>query len=415
MLRHLILLCAALSTLAAPAFAQSVGCATPSSMAHYFAPQFQSCAGTSVAVSETTLYARWNANTSHSLSCGSQTGGMLRYNNGNLELCNGTSWGTLASSASPQDRIVSGTSSVFVAGGGAVSVTVAGSNVANFGSGGLGITNINASGAISATGTGYFGGNVGIGTTSPGSIFEISSTNAIIRLTDGSTSTLQGSSGNMYYSTASTSRNHYFRGGSTNLMYIGGNGMIGIGNATPGATLQISGSLIVSTTGQNTSPSLYIGTNGQVGLATPNPSSTLHIYDTGDITTGSYAGITIGANTGSNLGIDNNEIVTKSNGSASTLYINNDGGAVIVAGLDTTPEVGIGKTVTTGVSLEVSGTVSATNVYSAGVMKMGKYAAQPVACSSTYDGMLALTSARRMCICDATSWKEINSATACTW
>lgn len=278
-----------MAALAGPAFAQSVGCATPSSMAHYFAPQFQSCAGTSVAVSETTLYARWNANTSHSLSCGSQTGGMLRYNNGGLELCDGTNWSTLASSASPQDRIVSGTSSVFVAGGGAVSVTVAGSNVANF------------------------------------------------------------------------------------------------------------------------------GTDGKIGLATPNPSSTLHIYDTGDITTSSYAGITIGTNTGSNLGIDNNEIVAKSNGSPSPLYLNMDGGAVYIGTNTKNGQIGVGQSVASGVSVEVSGTISATNVYSAGVMKMGKYAAQPVACSATYDGMIALTSARRMCICDATSWKEINSATACTW
>lgn len=80
------------------------------------------------------------------------------------------------SAAAASDRITSGTTSVVAANGGPVSVTIAGSNVANFGTGGLGITNINASGAISATGTGYFGGNVGIGTTTAAYTLDVSGT-----------------------------------------------------------------------------------------------------------------------------------------------------------------------------------------------------------------------------------------------
>lgn len=50
-----------------------------------------------------------------------------------------------------------------------------------------------------------------------------------------------------------------------------------------------------------------------------------------------------------------------------------------------------------------------------GYIKLKKHTTMPVACSSTYDGSLAMTSARRLCVCDGADWKEVNSATACAW
>jgi hypothetical protein len=58
-------------------------------------------------------------------------------------------------------------------------------------------------------------------------------------------------------------------------------GSVGIGTSTPAATLQVSGSLIVSSTLTNLTPSLYAGTDGRVGLGTATPSNTLHIKGAG--------------------------------------------------------------------------------------------------------------------------------------
>ncbi len=50
-----------------------------------------------------------------------------------------------------------------------------------------------------------------------------------------------------------------------------------------------------------------------------------------------------------------------------------------------------------------------------GYMKLRKNTVAPAACNGTYDGAIALTSARRMCVCNGTAWTEVNSANACAW
>lgn len=60
-------------------------------------------------------------------------------------------------------------------------------------------------------------------------------------------------------------------------MRITSAGRVGIGTITPTATLQISGSLIVSTTGQDTTPTLYAVTAGRLGIGTNAPSGTLDV------------------------------------------------------------------------------------------------------------------------------------------
>ncbi|MGU9982483.1 hypothetical protein ACJ4V0_20810 [Phreatobacter sp. HK31-P] len=99
------------------------------------------------------------------------------------------------------------------------------------------------------------------------------------------------------------------------------------------------------------------GATGNVGIKTTNPSSTLHLYDTGDVSPGGSAGLTIGPTNGTNLGIDANEIMARANGSASTLFLNNDGGAVFINGSTSAPRVGIGLVATPSASLHISGTL----------------------------------------------------------
>lgn len=55
---------------------------------------------------------------------------------------------------------------------------------------------------------------------------------------------------------------------------------VGIGTTAPQATLQVSGSFIVSTTGQTTTPTLYANTNGNVGIGTTSPNVKLDVFGT---------------------------------------------------------------------------------------------------------------------------------------
>ena len=202
------------------------------------------------------------------------SGGHLCYTDGLGIACDGGA--PLASGLGLGDRITSGTTSVVAAQDGPVSVTIAGSNVANFGAGGLGITAINASGLVTAAGVsttgpisgtaGYFSGNV----SAQGQYGALGS-NYYFNPIAGNLNT-----GNLYlgilYSSDGTARAN-FTNNNFNLI----NSKVGIATTLPAATLQVSGSFIVSTTGQNTTPSLYVGTNGKVGVGVSNPATALNV------------------------------------------------------------------------------------------------------------------------------------------
>lgn len=71
--------------------------------------------------------------------------------------------------------------------------------------------------------------------------------------------------------------------------------------------------------------------------------------------------------------------------------------------IDNTGLVGIGTTTPSG-TLSISGTVA-----------MSLYSAAPTACSATYKGLMALTSAAHMCVCDGASWVDVDGRAACSW
>lgn len=198
-----------------------------------------------------------------------------------------------------------------------------------------------------------------------------------------------------------------------------------LGSATPAGLsgyVQFSnGSAFASDSGL-----FWNNVNKRLGVGTTTPSTRLHVKSNSETNiatfgnewpsggtsnvlvqiqtnqlNGNYAGLYLvrGGNMGGYITAINNgiNIGRSSDGSIPDIYIQIAGGAAVEG------RVGIG-TINPFATLDVNGYI-----------KLRKNASAPIACSVSYDGSIALTSARRMCVCDGTSWTEVNSATACTW
>lgn len=70
---------------------------------------------------------------------------------------------------------------------------------------------------------------------------------------------------------------------------------------------------------------------GRVGIGVAAPGYKLHVDGGTDSEPGSGGFVVIGATAGANISMDNNEIMARNNGVASTLFLNNDGGDVVIA------------------------------------------------------------------------------------
>lgn len=66
-----------------------------------------------------------------------------------------------------------------------------------------------------------------------------------------------------------------------------------------------------------------------IGIGVTSPDATFHVADGSDASLSSGSGyVVLGDASGSNLVIDNNEIIARNNGSGANLYLNNEGGSV---------------------------------------------------------------------------------------
>jgi hypothetical protein len=148
---------------------------------------------------------------------------------------------------------------------------------------------------------------------------------------------------------------------------------VGIGTVTPTATLQVFGSMIVSVTGQTTTPTLYVGTNGNVGVGSTGTALGERLAVKSTLSTASWLASFANTNTeglyfyhqGSSGGLyaaPANTVIVAADYAAGASYrplAFATGGAPRLL-IDTTGRVGIGW-ITPSVALEVSGTISATN------------------------------------------------------
>ncbi len=89
------------------------------------------------------------------------------------------------------------------------------------------------------------------------------------------------------------------------------------------------------------------GATGNLGIGTQSPASRLHIAGGNDAGLTSNGHLQLGSTSGENLVLDENEVMARSGGAAQTLYLNFDGGDVILGPTSVSGDVGIGTSTPT--------------------------------------------------------------------
>jgi hypothetical protein len=99
---------------------------------------------------------------------------------------------------------------------------------------------------------------------------------------------------------------------------------------------------------------------GRLGIGTITPATLLQMVGTTDLSPTTHGLMVLGATNASNIGIDQNEIMARTNGVASTLYLNHEGGNIVFNGTNTAGgNVGIGTSTPTSI-LSLGGTAART-------------------------------------------------------
>ena len=191
-------------------------------------------------------------------------------------------------------------------------------------------------------------GRVGIGTTTPtvqldvvgqlhadyinGGVvrsFNPGDTNAQVELSWGpnNTAQLRAVGGGLGGNNGLNFPNQF--GGS--LMRILGNGNVGIGEANPAACLHVGGACGASSViveDESGDSLMQVQSNGNVGIGTATPTVKLQIEGGTDTAPGGGGFLVMGSTAGTNISIDNNEIMARNNGATANLALNGLGGNV---------------------------------------------------------------------------------------
>ena len=103
-------------------------------------------------------------------------------------------------------------------------------------------------------------------------------------------------------------------------------------------------------------------TTGMVGIQTESPASLLHLNNGVDASLSGHGYLLLGPTSGSNLVMDNNEIMARNNGGPADLLVQHNGGDFIVAGNET-GNLGVGTTTPEyPVHIEKNGTAGAPTI-----------------------------------------------------
>ncbi len=158
------------------------------------------------------------------------------------------------------------------------------------------------------------------------------------------------SNSDLFYSTAtqrlgigSTSPNCKLQVSGGTTANIGSGGYIMCGEAV-GNNLIMDGFKIQARNNINASSNLYLNPLGSyvaVGGST-TPAARLHVFGGSDAALASGGYVILGAVSGTNLVMDENEIMSRNNGSTGTLTLQNNGGNLIIDGTGSGTMVGIG-------------------------------------------------------------------------
>lgn len=105
------------------------------------------------------------------------------------------------------------------------------------------------------------------------------------------------------------------------------------GNGADMARIRIGGSGVGASNGLDIQrvanvSLMRILNSGNVGIGTTLPEVRLHVAGGGDVSPAGGGFFVLGGTGSANLGMDNNEIMARSNGAPATLYFNNEGGDV---------------------------------------------------------------------------------------
>lgn len=330
---------------------------------------------------------------SSSLTCGAPIAGAIRYNSGSLQYCNGTTWTTLgASGGGQEDRIISGTTTIIASENTSLTFTAAGTQRLVIGADGIPVfdvpgMNSTASGGgltIRQADAARYGSGLSLNATADnGGIYSLMSTGA----------GAGGGAGNFGI---------YHSGFGYRLYITSPTGNVGIGHnmLTPNATLQVSGSFIVSSTQQaSDAPGLFVGTNGKVGIGTVGGSGALEVSGGAVVLEGPFDG--------------NNRIIFKPSGSSGNtweLYPSTDNiglydrtNSVYRWRMSNGGNLGIG-TNNPLAKLDVAGTISATDAIQVGPSTLS--------CGAGILGALRYSStSNTLQVCNSLGWVSLASGT----
>lgn len=342
-------------------------------------------------------------------ACSSSTnGGAIRYSAGTLYYCNGSNtWTSLGGGGvgSPAGT----TKDVQFNSGGAFSADT-GKFVWDAANHRLGIGVSSPTASLDISQTDINGVSINIANTNGTELaFNGASANAnIINFGNGSGLSINSTNGPIFLGTG---------GAGTQLMQLRGN-TVGIGiisSEAPVATLQVSGSFIVSNSASPSSPSLYIGTNGEVSIGSTtnawlNSGSGLYVARHAD-----HFGMVIAGDPGYQADLvlmttqnspDQHGVQLFNSGDQFGIRTVTDAGlpgkSLFTANL-TTGSVGISNTNPIA-KLDVVGTVSASDAIQVG--------ASSLTCAASINGAIRWNSAvKSIDVCRDTTWTSLSSNT----